>query len=140
MVRGAILELFDIDQGFIAGMIKTEETPSLWAPGRRVQPSEVPSRPAQAGDDGSDLSEIVIRPQPGWIAIDWKEMFAYRELLLFLVWRDISVRYKQTVLGSCVGDLAAPGPDGDLLGFLRAVCADGSIRQVSPTRCSSSPD
>lgn len=99
MVRGAILELFDIDQGFIAGMIKTEETPSLWAPGRRVQPSEVPSRPAQAGDDGSDLSEIVIRPQPGWIAIDWKELFAYRELLLFLVWRDISVRYKQTVLG-----------------------------------------
>jgi lipopolysaccharide transport system permease protein len=80
-------------------MIKTEESPSLWAPGRRVQPSEISSRPPQAEDDGSDLSEIVIRPQPGWIAIDWKELFAYRELLLFLIWRDISVRYKQTVLG-----------------------------------------
>lgn len=43
--------------------------------------------------------ELVIRPQPGWIAIDWREMWAYRELLAFLIWRDISVRYKQTVLG-----------------------------------------
>jgi lipopolysaccharide transport system permease protein len=47
-----------------------------------------------------DPSEIVIRPQRGWVPIDWKEMFAYRELLMFLIWRDISVRYKQTVLGS----------------------------------------
>ncbi|MFI5458435.1 MAG: ABC transporter permease [Isosphaerales bacterium] len=42
----------------------------------------------------------MIQPQPGWVAIDWKEMFEYRELLTFLIWRDISVRYKQTVLGS----------------------------------------
>ncbi len=48
---------------------------------------------------GIEDYELVIRPQPGWIAIDWREMWAYRELLVFLVWRDISVRYKQTVLG-----------------------------------------
>jgi lipopolysaccharide transport system permease protein len=44
--------------------------------------------------------EILIRPQSGWIPIDWKELYAYRELLFFFVWRDISARYKQTVLGS----------------------------------------
>lgn len=43
--------------------------------------------------------ELVIRPVRGWIGLDWKEMFRYRELLLFLVWRDLKVRYKQTVLG-----------------------------------------
>ena len=51
-------------------------------------------------DDAANPAEIVIQPQSGWIAIDWKEMFEYRELLTFLIWRDISVRYKQTVLGS----------------------------------------
>jgi lipopolysaccharide transport system permease protein len=43
--------------------------------------------------------ELVICPQSGWIGIDWMEMWSQRELLVFLVWRDISVRYKQTVLG-----------------------------------------
>jgi lipopolysaccharide transport system permease protein len=44
-------------------------------------------------------TETVIRPRAGWIAIDWRELWASRELLAFLVWRDVSVRYKQTVLG-----------------------------------------
>lgn len=44
-------------------------------------------------------TETIIRPRPGWIAIDWRELWDARELLAFLVWRDISVRYKQTVLG-----------------------------------------
>ena len=35
----------------------------------------------------------------GWIAVDWKELYHYRELLYFLTWRDFKVRYKQTVLG-----------------------------------------
>jgi lipopolysaccharide transport system permease protein len=43
--------------------------------------------------------ELVIRPRRGWIAIDWAEMVRYRELLYFLIWRDVKVRYKQTVLG-----------------------------------------
>jgi lipopolysaccharide transport system permease protein len=43
--------------------------------------------------------ELVIRPRSGWIGIDWEEMWSQRELLAFLIWRDISVRYKQTVLG-----------------------------------------
>ena len=43
--------------------------------------------------------EIVIRPTEGFSAIDLREVWAYRDLLWLLVWRDISVRYKQTVLG-----------------------------------------
>ena len=51
----------------------------------------------------SDNSEIdaerVIRPQRGFIAIDFAEIWRYRELFGFLAWRDILVRYKQTYLG-----------------------------------------
>ena len=43
--------------------------------------------------------ELVIRPRSGWISIDWRELWEARELLYFLVLRDIKVRYKQTVLG-----------------------------------------
>lgn len=45
------------------------------------------------------VREIVVRPRPGWIAIDWKELWESRELLYFLILREVSVRYKQTVLG-----------------------------------------
>src|SRR3990172_5591403 len=41
----------------------------------------------------------VIEPSRGWIAINFAELWQYRELFGFLVWRDIKVRYKQTILG-----------------------------------------
>lgn len=41
----------------------------------------------------------VIEPPRGWIAVNWRELWDYRELLFFLTWRDVAVRYKQTVLG-----------------------------------------
>jgi lipopolysaccharide transport system permease protein len=41
----------------------------------------------------------IIEPQKGWRLLDWKELWAYRELLYVLTLRDIKVRYKQTVLG-----------------------------------------
>lgn len=41
----------------------------------------------------------VIRPMRGWVPIDFHALWAYRELLYFLTWREIKVRYKQTVLG-----------------------------------------
>jgi len=43
--------------------------------------------------------ELLIKPRRGWQPIDLKELWAYRELLGFLIWRDIKVRYKQTILG-----------------------------------------
>ena len=40
-----------------------------------------------------------IQPSRGWRALDLRELWDYRELLYFLVWREIKVRYKQTILG-----------------------------------------
>jgi lipopolysaccharide transport system permease protein len=44
--------------------------------------------------------DTVIRPSRGWADLRLRELWAYRELLYFLAWRDIKVRYKQTVLGA----------------------------------------
>jgi lipopolysaccharide transport system permease protein len=41
----------------------------------------------------------VIRPPKGWIPINLRELWAYRELAYFFTWRDLKVRYRQTVLG-----------------------------------------
>ncbi|MEI9479289.1 MAG: ABC transporter permease [Deltaproteobacteria bacterium] len=45
------------------------------------------------------LLVTVIQPSHGWSALNLRELWTYRELLYFLTWRDIKVRYKQTVLG-----------------------------------------
>jgi lipopolysaccharide transport system permease protein len=44
--------------------------------------------------------EIIIRPSKGWVPLNLRDLWEYRELLYFLIWRDIKVRYKQTVLGA----------------------------------------
>jgi lipopolysaccharide transport system permease protein len=43
---------------------------------------------------------IVIEPPRRAMRLNWREMWRYRELLYFLVWRDVKVRYKQTFLGA----------------------------------------
>jgi lipopolysaccharide transport system permease protein len=43
---------------------------------------------------------IRIEPSKGWVSLKLRELWEYRELLYFLTWRDIKVRYKQTVLGA----------------------------------------
>src|SRR6476620_10306226 len=43
--------------------------------------------------------ELVIEPAGRWPRIDFAELWEYRQLLYFLVWRDLKVRYAQTVLG-----------------------------------------
>lgn len=47
-----------------------------------------------------ESSVYIIEPKKGWIPVDLKEIFRFRELLYFLAWRDIKLRYKQTVLGA----------------------------------------
>jgi lipopolysaccharide transport system permease protein len=42
----------------------------------------------------------IIRPSRGWVSLNLRDLWRYRELLYFLTWRDIKVRYKQTVLGA----------------------------------------
>lgn len=41
----------------------------------------------------------VIQPSRGWGSLDLRELWAYRELLYFLAWRDVKIRYRQTLLG-----------------------------------------
>ncbi len=43
---------------------------------------------------------IVLRPSKGWAALNLRDLWVYRELIYFLTWRDVIVRYKQTVLGA----------------------------------------
>lgn len=60
----------------------------------------VPDAPARASRRISDdAPELVIQPRRGFIGVDWAELLRFRELLYFLVWRDVKVKYKQAVLG-----------------------------------------
>jgi lipopolysaccharide transport system permease protein len=43
--------------------------------------------------------ELVIEPRKGWQPVDFRELWEYLELLGYLAWRDITIRYKQTLLG-----------------------------------------
>ena len=42
----------------------------------------------------------LIQPSAGWQLINARELWQFRELLAFLAWRDVKVRYKQTLLGA----------------------------------------
>jgi lipopolysaccharide transport system permease protein len=48
----------------------------------------------------TDPPKLIIRPSKGWVPLNLKALWEYRELLYFLTWRDIKVRYKQTFLGA----------------------------------------
>jgi lipopolysaccharide transport system permease protein len=50
--------------------------------------------------ESRDVPVVRIEAHRGWLALDLAELWAYRELLYFFVWRDIKVRYKQTVIGA----------------------------------------
>jgi lipopolysaccharide transport system permease protein len=45
-------------------------------------------------------SITIIEPSRGWAPIEFRELWEYREVLYFLVWRDIKVRYRQTLMGA----------------------------------------
>jgi lipopolysaccharide transport system permease protein len=47
----------------------------------------------------AESTQLVIEPTRGWAVLKLGEVWEYRELLYFLVWRDVKVRYKQTALG-----------------------------------------
>ncbi len=55
---------------------------------------------AQERDDLTDFPVTLIRPTSGFVSLKLGELWEYRELLFFLTWRDIKVRYKQTALGA----------------------------------------
>ena len=55
---------------------------------------------ATAGAPETPPYHLRIQPSSGWVSLQLRELWEYRELLYFLIWRDIKVRYKQTVLGA----------------------------------------
>jgi lipopolysaccharide transport system permease protein len=70
----------------MSDMTFTEATPSGTASALSVERSELP--------------HTRIEPSSGWISLGLRDLWQYRELLFFLAWRDIKVRYKQTALGA----------------------------------------
>src|SRR6202163_172967 len=56
--------------------------------------------PVPAAGQQVDVPVVRITARRGWLALNLPELWAYRELLYFFVWRDIKVRYKQTVIGA----------------------------------------
>jgi lipopolysaccharide transport system permease protein len=66
--------------------------------------SVVTPQSTQKEDTGSavrehSLTRTIIEPSRGWAAINLRELAQYKEVLYFLIWRDIKVRYKQTLIG-----------------------------------------
>jgi lipopolysaccharide transport system permease protein len=55
---------------------------------------------AEVSAEAGDLPVTIIERRPGWQFLNLVELWRYRELLFFLTWRDIKVRYKQTMLGA----------------------------------------
>jgi lipopolysaccharide transport system permease protein len=73
----------------MSGLI-TDAQPSLKIQAN-PQPPIQPSLP--------DEPLVTIQPGKSWVAVNVRDLWAYRELLYFLAWRDVKVRYKQTALG-----------------------------------------
>lgn len=59
------------------------------------------TQPASAAlvPEAAPMREMVIKARKGWIPVDFRELISHRELLAFLVWRDVKVKYKQAILG-----------------------------------------
>lgn len=55
--------------------------------------------PQQAETLLPDNPLVVIKPSGSWVNLGLRDLWAYRELLYFLIWRDVKVRYKQAALG-----------------------------------------
>ncbi len=64
------------------------------------QSTRGPSAAAPDGARSPRPASVIIGPERRWPRIDLAELWSYRGLMLFLVWRDIKVRYAQTVLGA----------------------------------------
>jgi lipopolysaccharide transport system permease protein len=72
-------------------------------PDTRPDPQPATAQPRQVGaapNVAEDFPLTVIRPVSGWRSLGLHDVWEYRELFYFLTWRDLKVRYKQTVVGT----------------------------------------
>jgi len=71
-----------------------------------MSPSSIPETAVELNGGPSAIAQghtqvpVIIERSHGWLGLNWRELWAYRGLLYFLTWRDVKVRYKQTVLGA----------------------------------------
>jgi lipopolysaccharide transport system permease protein len=62
--------------------------------------SEKLRSPLHAPQQVPDKPLVVVEARKSWVGINLRDLWSYRELLYFLTWRDVKVRYKQTLLGA----------------------------------------
>ncbi|MFN7923988.1 MAG: ABC transporter permease [Bryobacteraceae bacterium] len=76
--------------------LEKPEAPTA-APAAQANPAEATPKAARPA-----AAHAIMRIQPshGWVSLKLEELWSYRELLFFMVWRDVKVRYKQTALGA----------------------------------------
>jgi lipopolysaccharide transport system permease protein len=79
-------------------MVNPETTTTVDPP----LPSSSTGAPVKAGERYVEVEQPLVKIRPGgkWVALNLKDLWSYRELLYFLTWRDVKVRYKQTLLGA----------------------------------------
>jgi lipopolysaccharide transport system permease protein len=65
----------------------------------QTQAAETEAAPAQQPEPLPEEPLFTIEPRKGWVSLQLRDIWIYRELLYFLIWRDVKVRYKQTALG-----------------------------------------
>jgi homopolymeric O-antigen transport system permease protein len=74
---------------------------AIQAAAEAIQDDVLAAVPMPTADDApADLPVTIIERRRGWQMVDLDELWRFRELLFILTWRDVKVRYKQTVLGA----------------------------------------
>jgi lipopolysaccharide transport system permease protein len=83
-----------------SGIINQTHSPAAPADGTAAASAARPAAPAHRVDDEFSPQHItVIEPSSGWRLVNWRELYAYRDLLRFLTWRSIKIRYTQSAMG-----------------------------------------
>jgi len=80
----------------------TSKNASTLEPGttNKILPAAAETPPPRLSPNGlPDKPLVVIEPSKSWVALNLRDLWSYRELLYFLTWRDVKVRYKQAALG-----------------------------------------
>jgi lipopolysaccharide transport system permease protein len=81
------------------GFTTTENASALEVAGTQKPSHTLRSPDRENASSISDKPLLTIEPSRSWSAVNLRELWTYRELLYFLTWRDVKVRYKQTLLG-----------------------------------------
>jgi lipopolysaccharide transport system permease protein len=92
----------DVAMSLSVSQLEVAKQPPPEHPPTESEPTQASSPAPEAFSALSSAAaqaELVIKPRKGWIPVDWKELWTHRELLYFLAWRDVKVRYKQAILG-----------------------------------------